>query len=109
MKQVTRFSVLGFGIAVVLFAVLTGTSSKTEATPQDSCGSVVYLPPGSMVTPKGEGLQVTYADSTTTIFDCECTSGAGSCFPATNGEVMWCMMEDDCENCRAVPPMLAKE
>lgn len=104
MKRMTRFLVLPLGVAAVLLLVLTSTSSKTEAeaTPEDSCGPVLYVPPGSTVTPKGEFLLVTYPDNTAVGIDCDCSEGSGDCTEATSGgSEIYCKELSGCTDCKA--------
>ena len=107
MKRAARFLAPLLGVAAVL--LLTSASSKieAEATPADSCGPVLYIPPGSTVTPKGDFLQVTYPDNTTVGIDCDCSEGSGDCTEATTGSEIYCKELTGCTDCKASVVSLA--
>ena len=102
MKRVTRIVVAGFGAAVVLFLMFAVTSSKTEAKPK-VCGPVLHVPLGSKVVrgPSGKGLRVTFPNKLAMGINCSCASGGGTCTEAFNGQVIFCMTQGTCTDCKA--------
>lgn len=104
MKRISRILAAGFGIAVALFISFTVTSSKTEARPKGSCGPVLSVPHGSTVVraKSGKGLRVTFPNNLTVVgINCSCAAGGGTCTEAFNGQVIFCMTQGTCTDCKA--------